>query len=183
MSDNFQSYVFADPTNGDLSADFRRIPAYLISEQIILDKTRDNSLEGEGHVPGSQAEKLYTQDIDRWRELDGNGVTFRSGRIVEVSADLAEGRCPHCNTVIDVESENFEAVSAALDRFDNEGIDLLSCPAYSKETKLSDWDFGDALAVGRHKVTFWNWPRLKADLALRFEQISGLKCHYVEGRI
>jgi hypothetical protein len=184
MSDSFQSYVFAKALADDGRADFRRVSAWLLAEEIIGVETGDNILgEGTGHVPGERGSSILVADDANWRSLDVNGVAIRTGRIVEAAADWVFGMCPNCNARIEIESEESEPIYEALDAFHDRRGDAVVCPKCGQRTALSDWDFGHGMAAGDAIVKFWNWPRHVEGFGAKLTEVSGLRCRQVWGRI
>src|SRR5688572_8076536 len=125
MSDSFQSYVFGKALADDGRADFRRVTAWLLAEEVIGSETADNVLgDGYGFVPGLRASSVVVEDYDDWRRFETNGVEIRTGRIVEASGDWEFGKCPHCGVRIEIDplSEDCTPIYEALDAF-HEGRD------------------------------------------------------------
>lgn len=183
MSDYFQSYVFGEARADDGRADLKRVTAWLLAEEIIGTETADNTLEGEGYVPGPRAASILKQDDEYWRQLDVKGARIEAGRIIEFSHDLKSGRCPECATEIELGTDGFEVLDAALSAYNEGRGDEVECPNCRKSSKLSAWDFGHGLAVGKAMAKFWNWPQHIDGLAARLSEISGFGCRFVSGRI
>lgn len=186
MSDTFQSYVFGKALVDDGRADFRRVTAWLLAEQIIGSETADNVLGTDfGFVPGLRASSIVVKDTDDWRGLETNGVEIRTGRIIEASGEWEFAKCPHCGVRIEIDpqSENSAPIYAALDAFHEGREGGLECTECGAKAELEDWDFGETMAVGDALVQFWNWPRHVEGFATRLSDISGLKCHVVWGKI
>ena len=186
MSDSFQSYVFGKALVDDGRADFRRVTAWLLAEEIIGSETADNVLgDGRGFVPGSQAASVIVEDAEYWRGLITNGVEISTGRIVEASADWEFGICPKCGARIEIDpdSEDCAPIYEALEAFEDSGRGALECPRCGAPTELENWDFGHGMAVGDALVRFWNWPSHKDDFAQRLSDVSGLKCRLVWGKL
>ncbi|CAN7369640.1 hypothetical protein [Rhizobium sp. LjRoot254] len=186
MSDSFQSYVFGEAKVHDGRADFRRVTAYLVGEQIIGEETADNVLGGGvGHVPGSRAASILIKDNANWRSLTTRGVAIRTGRIIEASNEWESGTCPNCRVhiAIDTESEDCKPIYEALDAYHEGRGEEVECPKCGTRTKLSDWDFGHGLALGSAMVQFWNWPRHVDGLTVSLADVSGLKCTKVWGKL
>jgi DNA-directed RNA polymerase subunit RPC12/RpoP len=186
MSDSFQSYVFGRAPVDDYRADFRRVTAWLLAEEIIGSETADNVLGDDfGFVPGLRASSIMVKDYDGWRRLGINGVAIRTGRVIEASGNWEFSRCPHCGVRIDIDpmSEDSVPICEALEAF-HEGRDSgLECAKCGVRSKLEYWDFGDAMAVGDAVVTFWNWPEQIDDLPRQLALVSGMTCRKVWGRI
>lgn len=183
MSDWFQSYVFGEALANDGHADARRVTVYLLAEEIITSEMADNTLEGRGHVAGPRAASLLLEDNDHWRLLGLKGVRIETGRIIESSTDLQSGKCPHCDSSIELGTEAFEVIDKALSAYHEGYGDVVECPSCLTRTKLSLWDFDHGLAVGQAMVKFWNWPDHVAGLDARFEAIAAMKCTKVWGRL
>lgn len=183
MSDYFQSYVFGELVAGHSHGDFQRVPAFLLSEQIMGEKTANNTLEGDGHVPGLRAATILTEDNGYWRLLDVKGVRVEQGRIIEFSSELEHGRCPHCHVEIEAGTEAFQPIDDALSAFNDGHGDDVECPNCRARSKLSQWDFGNGLAVGYAMVKFWNWPDIIEGLNARFEALAAMKCKKIWGKL
>jgi hypothetical protein len=183
MSDQFQSYVFGEALLDNGRADIGRVTAYLLTEKIIGAEMAANTLEGDGHVPGAKAAAIIVKDNAYWRLVDVNGVRIETGRIIEASDRLESGQCPHCKVSIDLGTDGFQALDEAISAFDVGQSDDVTCPTCGTRTKLSEWDFGDSLAVGEAMVKFWNWPEHIDGIDKRFEAIAGMKCTKVWGRL
>ena len=186
MSDTFQSYVFGKALVDDGRADFRRVTAWLLAEEIIGSETADNALgDGFGFVPGLRASSIVVKDYDDWRGFETNGVAIRTGRIIEASGDWEFGICPRCGVRIEIDpqSEECEPIYKALDAFHEGRGAGLECAKCGASTELEDWDFGDAMAAGDTLVSFWNWPKHKDGFSEELSDISGLKCSLVRGKV
>jgi hypothetical protein len=186
MSDSFQSYVFGKAVVEDGRADFRRVTAWLLAEEIVGPETAANVLGADfGFVPGLRASSIVEADVGDWRRFETNGVAIRTGRIIEVSGDWEFGRCPHCGVRIEIDPQSEESapIYEALDAF-HEGRDSgLECIKCGARTQLEYWDFGDGMAVGDALVAFWNWPKHKDGFSEQLSDISGLKCSLVRGKL
>lgn len=183
MSDYFQSYVFGEALADDGRADLKRVTAWLLAEEIIGTEMADNTLEGEGYVPGPRAGSILRKDDQYWRALTVKGVKIEAGRIIEFSHDLQSGRCPECAAEVELGSEAFEVIDSALSAYNDGGSEAVECPNCGKPGKLSAWDFGHGLAVGQGLAKFWNWPQHVDGLAARLADISGFGCRAVWGRV
>jgi hypothetical protein len=186
MSDSFQSYVFGEAAVDDGRADFRRVTAFLVGEQIIREETVDNVPGGDvGHVPGSRAMSILIEDNANWRNLTATGVAIRTGRIIEASNEWEFGTCPDCRARIEIDPESKECkpIYDALDAYHEGQGEEVECPKCGTHSKLSDWDFGHGLAVGSAMVQFWNWPKHVDGLTASLANVSGLKCTKVWGKL
>ena len=186
MSDIFQSYVFGKATVDDGRADFRRVTAWLLAEEIIGSETAANVLGADfGFVPGLRASSIMVKDYDDWRRLGTNGVEIRTGRIIETSGAWEFGKCPHCGvkSQFDPLSEDTAQINDALEAFHDGGDSGLECAKCGVRSDLEDWDFGDAMAVGDALVCFWNWPAHVDGFAARLADVSGMKCRRVLGKL
>jgi hypothetical protein len=186
MSDTFQSYVFEKALVDDGRADFRRVTAWLLAEDIIASETAANVLGAEfGFVPGLRASSIMVEDYDDWRRLGTNGVDIRTGRIIETSGVWEFGKCPNCGvrSEFDPLSEDTAPINEALDAF-HEGREAgLECTKCGMRSDLELWDFGEDMAVGDALVSFWNWPRHIDGFAARLSDVSGLNCRLVWGKL
>jgi hypothetical protein len=182
MSDYFQSYVFAE-VGVDRRRDFPAVKDYLLAEEIIGKEMAENGLGESGHVPGARASSIIIEDNDYWHGLRDNGVVFGTGRIIEVATGLQSGTCPDCSNDFPVGSEAFLVINAALADYDEGGTGEFLCPHCRRPQHLSDWDFGNRLAVGTAKVTFWNWPDHVPDLDVHFRKLSQMRCTKVWGKL
>jgi hypothetical protein len=182
MSDSFQAYLFED---AEERGDFRRVPEWLISEQIVSEKLGDTALssDGLGHFPGTRASSILIKDDAVWRMLAVNGVTFESGRQVQVSTELEFAKCPNCRHVISVDDEQFGQVFYILDSYVEGGSRGFECVNCNKISDLSDWDFDGRLAVGNYTVIFWNWPEHISQLPSKLGEIAGTRCSRVRGSL
>ena len=183
MSDYFQSYVFGEALADDGRADLKRVTAWLLAEEIIGAETADNTLEGEGYVPGPRAASILKEDNGHWRELGTKGARIATGRIIEFSHDLEAGRCPRCGGEVVLGTDAFEVIDDALSAYNDGRSDTVECPFCRTFAKLSTWDFGRGLAVGQAMAKFWNWPQHVDGLAARLSDISGFGCRFVWGRV
>lgn len=186
MSDSFQSYVFGKALVDDGRADFRRVTAWLLAEEIIGSEMADNVLGPDfGFVPGLRASSIVEKDVGDWRRYEINGVEIRTGKILETSGDWKFSKCPRCGVRLELDqrSEECEPIYDALEAF-HEGRDTgLQCVRCGVRSELEYWDFGDDMAVGDALVKFWNWPRHVDGLAARMADVSGFECRPVWGKL
>ena len=185
MSDTFQAYVFDVNPMSDADSVARRVVKRLAEAQVILGEKQDNVLgeDSNGYGPGSNAVAFVVDADQTWREFRTNGLGVTVGRVVEANSDFGSVRCPHCAQVISDDSDDWDSVMDAIDRWHEQQDGRLQCVACQAEAGIADWDLMGNMALGNVSLVFWNWPQHLSNLKLMIDEAAGFRSKMVLGQI